>query len=692
MAVRTGVPLALTAVLLLFGAAVSLQGSGDRTAGPPGKVLEGRVLDETGRAIHGASVQVAPGVRVPSDRQGRFRASVSEEPRLISAAAAGHLPRTLAAEPGATTEIVLTSEAASTLSLRFGGDVMFGRRYYDTNEHADRTEARLRPGASVDEHAALLAHVKPLLTDADLTVVNLETPLLAKPWTVGGEAARPSTVHPTREFVFASAPESAQALFDSGVDAVSLGNDHVFDGLGAGLESTLTALDRAGVPHFGAGRTLDEAWAPALIKRKGQRLALLGCTTITGAAHPIPYVADEARAGAAHCTKGRLRRAVRSAREVSDVVVVMVHGGKKYQTRQTEFVRELSHTATEAGAALVVNGHPHVVGGLAVEESALVAETMGNLLFDQTIWPTFLSYMLRVDLRAGVPVHAAIDPLLIEGLVPRPTVGVLADAAARRAAGSRPGQFLLRSPGAVFAPARPDNPQRRRERLPPGTLGRLAPGWWVDTVPADDSVAVGEDLLWTGSFEDMDTDPATSGAHLWTFGKNVAHTGRAACSGAAGMELRRSPVSDEDVVLTPAHRQLVVAGTRVSLLAKVRGASPGSSLELALFGDTSGPSGSTLKEPIQPGDHDEDACLQVRLDAVLPPGTVAIQPTVRLVAPEGDLLAAHLAVDDVRLIEWAPPGSAGRRYDTVEGSADGDADFTVVGDPGVEQEGEPLAK
>ena len=58
-------------------------------------------------------------------------------------------------------EVLLTSEADQTVSLRFGGDVMFGRRYLDRNEDGDRSDGALAPDASVSEHAALLQHVRP---------------------------------------------------------------------------------------------------------------------------------------------------------------------------------------------------------------------------------------------------------------------------------------------------------------------------------------------------------------------------------------------------------------------------------------------------------------------------------------------------------------------------------------------------
>lgn len=671
--------LALVGVVVLLGGAVlALRPVIGAEPDAPAALLTGRVVDERGVPVAGASV-VVEGRTASADEDGAFRLPVPDRPVLVRADGPEHLSRTQAAQPGAPTVLRLTSSASDTVSLRFGGDVMFGRRFYDRDEDGDRTDGLLPEDASVAQHAALLDAVEPLLSDADVTVVNLEAPILDEPW-FDPTGPRPPVFHPTKEFVFASAPESVQALTESGVDVVSLGNDHVYDALDAGLAGTLAVLDAAGVPHVGAGRTLDEAWAPAVVERKGQVLAFLACTTITGTEHAITYVADETKGGAAQCTGERLEREVRAARARADLVVVQVHGGEEYEADQNGPVRDLTALALDAGAAVAVNGHPHGVGGVLSDGDSVVAETVGTLLSDRRVWPTFLSSLLRVDVRDGGPVLTTVDPILLEDHLPRPTVGLLADSAARKAAGLPPGAVLLQDPGAVATGPPGPVPGSAVEVLPAGQTARLSPGWWATgSAPGTAAGLLGEDLLWsTGSFEDMDTDPRTGGGHLWALGRNAEVSPAGACSGGSGAVLRRSPVSTEDAVLTPRHRQLVTPGTRLSLLADVRDASPGASLELRWYGDTKAPSSSQVALDLPEVDGGAD-CEAVRLDAVVPDGAVAVQPYLRLAPPGGVHLGAELAVDDVRLVAWGEPGSAGRRFDVL--AADGaEAEFVLADD------------
>ena len=264
---------------------------------------------------------------------------------------------------------------------------------------------------------------------------------------------------------------------------------------------------------------------------------------------------------------------------------------------------------------------------------------------------------------------ATVDPVFLDNFLPRPTVGVLADAAARRAVGLTPGPGArLQAPGAVYTAVEPPPADTIEHNLDAGTVVSLAPGWWVQGPAGENAgsgLRAGEDLLWTGSFEDMDTDPATAGAHGWSLSPSARVSEPAACSGVVGVELSRSPVSTEDVIATLKHRQLVTPGTQLSLVAEVRDASEGARLELRWYPDTRGGSTSTSAVEIPAGAYDEE-CRQVRIDATVPDGIVAVQPMVRLPPTLDVQFAAHLAVDDVQLVVWAAPGTFGRRYPVLD--------------------------
>ncbi|MFP5313663.1 MAG: CapA family protein, partial [Actinomycetes bacterium] len=657
-----------TVVAALLGAAVPLTA---RLTGPAEAGIkstadwQGVVTDEAGHPLAGVDVTDQAGGSFQTGDDGKFPVGHTA---VYTARKSGRLTRAAAAEEGSPLKLVLRPEEGN-VSLRFGGDVMFGRRFY---EPAPGRDAYLKTGASAEDHARLLAGVAPLLEDSDISVVNLETPLVQNPYFP--EDQRPPGFHPTKDIVFASALESAEALKRSGIDLVTLGNNHAADALGAGIASTITALDAAQVLHTGAGRNEDEAWKPAVTTVRGRTIAFISCTTVAGKAGEIPYVAGPDSPGAAECGTKRLEAAVRDARTAADVVTVMIHGEVEYQRVQAPIVRKLSETAQAAGAQVVVNGHPHVVGGLLASQQGVEAESMGNLLSDQTLWSTLLSYLLRVEITPDGTAVTSTDAVTMQDFLPVPAVGSLADSSSRLAAGTVQGAAQLDSQGASVNPgSRPPGPTSP-EQVPAG-VQRIAPGWWVSQ-PGQE-VRVGQDLLWgSGSFANPDSAFTARPSALWTLGQFAKVSPAGGCGDGQGLQLLRSPVSKEDAYVSTSHRQQITPGSSLSLLAEVRGASAGGSMELSWYEGNKGESSGGIRVPI-PESAADAACELVRIDAIAPPGATAAQPFLRLAPPNSQTLSSSLQVDNIRLIEWAPPGSAGRLYDTVEAPEGGSAQFTM---------------
>ncbi len=614
---------------------------------------------DTGKPLPAGWVAEIGGDADPHRVDGRGRVTLRlDAPTLIRVGAPGYAERVLAVAPGQQPAVDLVRRTADSLSIRFGGDVMLGRRFYEPLANG---ETRLEGGAGVQQHLAVLQEITPLLGDADLTVVNLETSLVRDPYFRG---TRPQRFHQTKDLVFATAPAAAIALKRAGVDVVDLGNNHVYDALGAGLDSTLRTVEAAGLAHFGAGRTPEEAWRPAYVEARGQTIAFIGCTTVTGDAHPVLYVASETQGGAADCAPTPMRRAIATAQAEADTVVVMMHGGTEYQQTQDREVRELSSVAADAGATLVVNGHPHVIGGVVRDGDALVAETLGNLVFDQNLWSTLRSYLLRVDLRDGAPVRTVADPFAISDYAPVPTTGALADSSARVAAGLLEGPLLLGS-GAATTTRLPT------AGTPPitgaaGEVVPLPPGAWLTA--GQDGVLLGEDLLYgTGSIERMDTGTDGGTPLLWSLGKYTQVGNDAACTGSRGLHAVRQPARDFDVVAYPAHRVPVSPGDRLSLVVSVAKASRGAQAEIRWYAEMAGASKDVVVLPLGPTDGPADGdCRQVRLDVVVPDGVTAAQPYLRLGDPGGVTRAGEVMADDIRLVRWAEPGAGGRLYDVVD--------------------------
>lgn len=281
-------------------------------------------------------------------------------PALATARVAGVDPLR---RPGAYPWQVSGPAPGRVRTLLVGGDVMLGRRVATAN-----------PGAPPDQVLTGLARH---LRAADAAVVNLESTL--------------STAGPPQQGddSFAAEPSTPAGLARLGIDAVSLANNHTGDFGTAALVETVRAFDSEEVISFGAGRNLREASRAAIIDARGLRIGLLSFNAIgeTPAATPTTpgalSVAMPPRTGPLDRSDlARVLRAVDRLERRADVVVVLPHWGDQYTHVAVPAQRRVARRLAAAGAELVVGGHPHWVQGLELTHGAVVAHSLGNLVFD----------------------------------------------------------------------------------------------------------------------------------------------------------------------------------------------------------------------------------------------------------------------------------------------------------------------
>jgi poly-gamma-glutamate synthesis protein (capsule biosynthesis protein) len=63
--------------------------------------------------------------------------------------------------------------------------------------------------------------------------------------------------------------------------------------------------------------------------------------------------------------------------------VVLVHWGTEYKTVNSEAQSGLAHDMIDAGADLIIGGHPHVVQNIEKYNGKLIFYSLGNFIFDQ---------------------------------------------------------------------------------------------------------------------------------------------------------------------------------------------------------------------------------------------------------------------------------------------------------------------
>jgi poly-gamma-glutamate synthesis protein (capsule biosynthesis protein) len=426
------------------------------------------------------------------------------------------------------------------------------------------------------------------------------------------------------------------------------------------------------------------------VNRQGQTIALLGCTSISGFQHEISYVVSNSqqKGGAALCEPNRLFAAIKAAKRHSSSVIVMIHGGNEHQRDPTSGVQQLITGARQAGATLILNHHPQVLGGFKWDGHSFVATSLGSFLFDQTIWSTFESALLRLYIRNGKLIRVTALPLMLHRYRPHAVVGDLANSVARGLSGRQPGPWLVES-GLIEADLH-GHRQRHSARISlqadqdGGSLWQLPKGVTASWGGGAGRVEWGRDLLWVGSFEDELVGAGKQVGALWgpaTADKRPQPD--AAYAGQLGVLLQRSPANRSPVVLSPLHRIPVQAGDQLSIIGMARG-NPKGAPRLLLSWYTARRGISQARLPWEMPRLNPNKWSPFRLDVTAPKHTVALGLHFLLSPIRTNKNKINL--DNIRIIHWskASKATANTQYDWIRIKGRGDLELQAEFLPGAE--------
>jgi len=289
-----------------------------------------------------------------------------------------------AGETDQANEAAKPSPPAASMSIVFVGDIMLDGG----------------PGHAISSGRDPFAACTELLADADYTVGNLEC-VLGK----GGERM-------LKPFSFRGAADSPRFL-KKHFSAVSLANNHSGDFGPAGLVEQLRILDDAGIPSFGAGRTLADARRPLVLERGGFKVALLGSNGFRA----LTTAATADRAGSAPLEEEQVLADIRAARSRADAVVPFVHWGPENTPQPRPAQARLARKMIDAGAAAVIGAHPHVTQTVEMHAGAPIVYSLGNFVFDYFPGdpPEWTGWVVKLTFRPGQPVDLAMHSVKLDG-------------------------------------------------------------------------------------------------------------------------------------------------------------------------------------------------------------------------------------------------------------------------------------
>ena len=270
---------------------------------------------------------------------------------FLSAFIAGLFPG-----PSIDYRAVLPAPAQVHATVLFGGDMMFDRTIRSTME---------QKGGDF-----IFSCIDSVLQDNDLVVANLEGPITAT-----SSRSVDSKIGAPDNFTFTFPLSTAALLAAHHISVVNLGNNHILNFGADGVRSTEFALTNAGVRYFGDPlvQSVDVENA------HGIALALINYNEFEPSSTASTTLAQ-----------------IRQAKAFGQIPVVYTHWGVEYATTSPHYVQVLAHRFVDAGAAIVIGSHPHVVEDHEQYRGVDIYYSLGNLIFDQ-YWNAAVSHGLMLQ-------------------------------------------------------------------------------------------------------------------------------------------------------------------------------------------------------------------------------------------------------------------------------------------------------
>jgi len=287
--------------------------------------------------------------------------------------------------PTETRQSWAEQNATSTIHIRAAGDLNI-------------TDSVVSAGlaASGYDFTRAFMDVAPLLSEADLTVLNLEGNICGEPYGTARTSA------PT---------QLLESLRRAGVDLIQMANSCSINNGLIGLRSTLQAIHTAGMEPLGAFATSEDfqrAKGYTICEAQGIKVAFVAFTKgMSGMGLPsggedcvnLLYT-DYDTTYKTVDTAGITRILKNVAAEKPDVTIAMLHWGSEGTDTISDTQERIVNLMQKNGVDVIIGSHPHRVHKIDFNQAAgtLVAYSLGDFFGDASAAGSNYSIILDIEI------------------------------------------------------------------------------------------------------------------------------------------------------------------------------------------------------------------------------------------------------------------------------------------------------
>lgn len=235
--------------------------------------------------------------------------------------------------------------------------------------------------AANKEPSYFLEKVADVFREDDFTIVNLETVLTDRKLKEVEKASTPA-------YWFRGPTSNAAILSGSGVEAVSLANNHTGDYGAAGRKDTAAAVEAAGLLYGANDKTF-------FLEKNGFKIAVI-CHGLWNEGQASQIIS-------------RLKK----ASELSDYQIVFFHGGREGVHSPEAWKVRACRKLADAGADLVIGAHPHVLQPAEVYKGVHIVYSLGNFCYGGSRKPENRTLIYQMTLTINDGTAAVQEPSFI---------------------------------------------------------------------------------------------------------------------------------------------------------------------------------------------------------------------------------------------------------------------------------------
>ena len=203
-------------------------------------------------------------------------------------------------------------------------------------------------------------------------------------------------------YTFRAKPERMALLEEMGTDLVSLANNHIYDYGEEGMLDTLDYLDKAGIPYVGGGRNIKEAGRPVYFIINGMKIGFVAASNAELTLY-TPAAGEDTPGILEAYDTSLYDQVIAEASKECDYLIAYIHWGPEDVNQYAAYQTAQGKEFLDAGADIVVGGHPHVLQGMEYMDGKPVIYSMGDFWFNgETKYTGLLNLEISVD--GGEPV------------------------------------------------------------------------------------------------------------------------------------------------------------------------------------------------------------------------------------------------------------------------------------------------